>query len=243
MSRRWMTALFAVGLMLVVVGTVFAEPAGGEVTESHKKSLLDLFQSTGIVGILLVILSVIGTALLLQYLVNYTEPKLNNTALLSEVEQMLGEGDINSALEVAQSDRSYVGLVLTGALSRSFGGYEEVKHGFEEASAVEAYRLNANLSYLSLVGNIGPLLGLLGTVTGMISAFQVIENMKAPTPGDLAVGVYESLVNTTMGLFVAIIFLTAYFFMKNRVTDILLRINNQIGEVLSRTMAPEVKRS
>jgi len=243
MSRRWMTALFAVGLMLVLVGTVFAEASGGEVTEVHKKSVLDLFQATGIVGILIVILSVVGTALLLQYLVNYTEPKLNNPALLSEVEQMLGEGDINSALEVAQSDRSYVGLVLTGALSRSFGGYEEVKHGFDETSALEAYRLNANLSYLSLVGNIGPLLGLLGTVTGMISSFQVIETMKAPTPGDLAVGVYESLVNTTMGLFVAIIFLTAYFFLKNRVSDILLRINNQIGEVLSRTMAPEVKRS
>jgi biopolymer transport protein ExbB len=242
MSRRWMTALFAVGLMLVVVGTVFAGEGGGDV-EVRKKSLLDLFQSTGIVGILLVILSVIGTALLLQYLVNYTEPKLNNPGLLSEVEQMLGEGDINSALEVAQSDRSYVGLVLTGALSRSFGGYEEVKHGFDEAAAVESYRLNANLIYLSLVGNIGPLLGLLGTVTGMISSFQVIETMKAPTPGDLAVGVYESLVNTTMGLFVAIIFLTAYFFLKNRVSDILLRINNQIGEVLSRTLAPEVKRS
>lgn len=240
MSRRWMTVLFVVGFMLVV-GTVFAGEA--EQAEVHKKSLLDLFQSTGIVGILMVILSVIGTALLLQYLVNYTEPKLNNPALLSEVEQMLGEGDINSALEVAQSDRTYVGLVLTGALSRSFGGYEEVKEGFGESAAVEAYRLQANLSYLSLVGNIGPLLGLLGTVTGMISSFQVIETMKAPTPGDLAVGVYESLVNTTMGLFVAIIFLTAYFFLKNRVSDVLLRINNQIGEVLSRTMAPEVKRS
>ena len=242
MSRRWTTLLVAVGFLLVL-GTVFAAEGGGESAEVHKKSLLDLFQSTGIVGILMVILSVIGTALLLQYLVNYTEPKLSNITILSEVEQLLGEGDVPSALEVAQSDRSYTGIVLTGALSRSTGGYEEVKHGFDECAAVEAYRLNANLSYLSLVGNIGPLLGLLGTVTGMISSFQVIETMKAPTPGDLAVGVYESLVNTTMGLFVAIIFLTAYFFLKNRVSDILLRINNQIGEVLSRTMAPEAKRS
>jgi hypothetical protein len=52
----------------------------------------------------------------------------------------------------------------------------------------------------------------------MISSFQVIENLKAPTPGDLAKGVYESLVNTTMGLFISIVFLSAFFFMKNKVS-------------------------
>ncbi|HUR38693.1 MAG TPA: MotA/TolQ/ExbB proton channel family protein, partial [Planctomycetota bacterium] len=92
------------------------------------------------------------------------------------------------------------------------------------------------------VGNIGPLLGLLGTVTGMISSFQVIENLKAPTPGDLAKGVYESLVNTTMGLFISIVFLSAFFFMKNKVSDIMLRVNNQIGEILSRNLSPEAQK-
>jgi biopolymer transport protein ExbB/TolQ len=76
----------------------------------------------------------------------------------------------------------------------------------------------------------------------MISSFQVIENLKAPTPGDLAKGVYESLVNTTMGLFISIVFLSAFFFMKNKVTDIMLRVNNQIGEILSRNLSPEAQK-
>jgi len=97
--------------------------------------------------------------------------------------------------------------------------------------------LNAKISYLSLIGNIGPLLGLLGTVTGMISSFQIIETMKAPTPGDLAKGVYESLVNTTIGLFIAITFLSAYFFMKNKLADITLKINNEVSDLLSRVFA------
>jgi len=79
-------------------------------------------------------------------------------------------------------------------------------------------------------------------VTGMISSFQVIETLKAPTPGDLAKGVYESLVNTTMGLFISIVFLTAFFFMKNKVSDITLRINNSIGEILSRNLSPEAQK-
>jgi len=90
----------------------------------------------------------------------------------------------------------------------------------------ESFGLNTKISYLSLVGNIAPLLGLLGTVTGMITSFQEIENKKAPTPADLAHGVYESLVNTTMGLFAAIIFLTAYFLFKNKVLKMTLSANN-----------------
>ncbi len=102
----------------------------------------------------------------------------------------------------------------------------------EQAAAEEAFKVQAKISYLSLLGNVAPLLGLLGTVTGMISSFQVIETLKAPTPGDLAKGVYESLVNTTMGLFIAIIFLTVYFFFKNKVTKMTLSVNLQAVDML-----------
>jgi biopolymer transport protein ExbB/TolQ len=61
----------------------------------------------------------------------------------------------------------------------------------------------------------------------MISSFQEIEKLKAPTPGDLAKGVYEALVNTTMGLFIAIIFLTLYFIFKNKVSKMTLSMNLQ----------------
>jgi len=74
----------------------------------------------------------------------------------------------------------------------------------------------------------------------MISSFQVIETLKAPTPGDLAKGVYESLVNTTMGLFLAIVFLTAYFFYKNKVTKMTLSVNLQAVDMLKH-LAPSEK--
>jgi biopolymer transport protein ExbB len=201
------------------------------------KTLLELFEATGIVGYLLAGCSLIGTTLLIQFLMSMKESKLASYQNLEEIEGLLAQGRVDEAKTTIESDRSYLGRVLLGALERHEGGFEEVRKGLEETSAVEAFRLNARISLLSLIGNIGPLLGLLGTVTGMISSFQVIESMKAPTPGDLAKGVYESLVNTTIGLFIAIVFLSAYFFMKNKVSDITLRINNHISEVLTRTMA------
>ena len=219
--------------------TTVAFAAEGE-TKGESKSWWDLFQATGPVGKLLVLLSIIGTSLLIQYFIRYKESRLANPDLLKQVDSLLAEGNADGAFEVAQADDSYSGRVMAGALKRRSGGYEEVKDSLMESASVEAFRLNAKISYLSLVGNIGPLLGLLGTVTGMISSFQVIENMKAPTPGDLAKGVYESLVNTTIGLFIAIIFLSSYFFMKNKISDILLRINTEIASILSNAYVSEV---
>src|SRR5262245_12103488 len=241
MGRRALQVFSVLAMVGLFATMAFAQEEG----EVIKKSWFDLFKTTGLVGILLVLTSMIGTALLIQYMVNMNEVKIGNPTLLSEVDALLSENDLDGAFTLAQSDQSYAGKVISGAIGRSVGGYEEAKHGMEESALVEGFKLNAKLSYLSLVGNIGPLLGLLGTVTGMISSFQVIEQLKAPTPGDLAKGVYESLVNTTIGLFIAIIFLTAYFFMKNKISDITLRINTEISTMISNafTFEPEGKQA
>ena len=239
--KRRLLQVISVAMMLALCATVAIAQEEGS-TEVHSKTWWDLFKTTGPVGVLLVITSMIGTALLIQYMVNFNEVKIGNPTLLSEVDALLSENDLDGAFTLAQSDQSYAGKVIAGAIGRSVGGYEEARMGMEETAAVEAFKINAKCSYLSLVGNIGPLLGLLGTVTGMISSFQVIETLKAPTPGDLAKGVYESLVNTTMGLFISIIFLSAYFFMKNKISDITLRVNNSIGEILSRNLSPEAQK-
>ena len=237
MGRRVLQVFSVVAMVGLFATMAFAQ----EEAEVVKKSWFDLFKSTGLVGILLVATSMIGTALLIQFMVTMSESKLENHAVLAEVENLLSQGQVDEAYQIASEDKSYSSRIIAGALARSFGGFEETKKGLDDTAAVESFRLNSKISYLSLVGNIGPLLGLLGTVTGMIASFQVIETLKSPTPGDMAHGVYESLVNTTIGLFIAVVFLTAYFFMKNKISDVTLRINNAVGEMLARTMSPEAQ--
>jgi len=101
----------------------------------------------------------------------------------------------------------------------------------------ETFRMNAKISYVNLIGNLGPLVGLLGTVTGMISSFQVIATLKSPTPKDLAEGVYESLVNTTMGLAIALGFLTVFFIYKNKIQKLTLQANTIAHDILKRVAA------
>jgi biopolymer transport protein ExbB len=234
MGSRKVLVLATVAMLGTFAGAAGADDASGVV----QRNWFDLFRATGLVGILLVLTSMVGTALLIQYLVHLNRTRIGNPALLGEVDALLGENDLDGAYTLAQADQSYAAKVIAGAIGRSAGGYEEAMRGMEETAALQSFKLAAKLGYLSLVGNIGPLLGLLGTVTGMISSFQIIEQKASPTPADLAKGVYESLVNTTMGLFISIVFLTAFFFMKNKVSDITLEINTSIGEILSRHLAP-----
>ncbi len=225
---------YALVLSMLFLG-VLAAPAMAE--EAHKggRSIIDLFKATGAVGWLLLGVSIGGTVILVQNIVETRMEKLAPPGLTKDIEDAISEGDLDKALEVAMSERCYFGQIMAGGLMLKEAGYEHMVNGMEQVAAEEGFKLQAKISNLSLIGNVAPLLGLLGTVTGMISSFQVIETKKAPTPADLAIGVYESLVNTTMGLFLAVVFLTAFFFMKNRVTKLSLNCNLMAVEMLKNT--------
>jgi biopolymer transport protein ExbB len=230
-SRKSLVVALALVVLAVASQAAFAQEGGGE-GGGHKKSVMELFLSTGLVGYLMVGLSIAGTALTIEHFINIKREKISPPEVTEELTALLEEGNHDEAQEVAENSGGYVGTLVAHALRARGAGYEEMIAALELAAAEETFRLQSKISYLSLVGNIAPLLGLLGTVTGMISSFQVIEQLKAPTPKDLAGGVYESLVNTTMGLFVAIVFLVLYFIFKNKVTKLCLSMNVEAVDVL-----------
>jgi biopolymer transport protein ExbB len=235
--RKFITGLIAAFVLLSIPVAAKAAPAEGE---HKKKTVMELFESTGFVGYLMVGVSIIGTALCIQYGVQLSREKLAPTVLADELEGLMNAGDYDEAIELCDANGGYLATIVGDGLRLRHAGYELMIGSLEQAAAEESFKVQAKISYLSLLGNVAPLLGLLGTVTGMISSFQVIETLKAPTPGDLAKGVYESLVNTTMGLFIAIIFLTAYFFFKNKVTKMCLSINLQAVDLLKHLATAKV---
>ncbi len=221
------TALTAVAMSLSALPALAQEVAG------HKnKTMLDLFEATGAVGWMLVACSVAGTALVIEHSINIRRVKLAPPDFTGEVEALINEEKFDEAIELCNEEAGYFATIAGASLRMRHAGYEHMIDGLEMAAQEETFKLNAKISYLSLIGNVAPLLGLLGTVTGMIASFQEIERLKSPTPGDLAKGVYESLVNTTMGLFTAIIFLTLYFVFKNKVTKMTLSMNLQAVDML-----------
>lgn len=234
-ASRKKFAMLALLAFVFTAGIALAQGA----PEPEGKSLLQLFEATGFVGYLMVLCSMIGTALVIEHSVNLRRDKLAPAPLIQDLQALIDEEQYDEAIELCDQEGGYMSNLVGSALRMRHAGYEEMISGLEAAANEESVKLQAKISYLSLIGNIGPLLGLLGTVTGMISSFQVIEHLKAPTPGDLAKGVYESLVNTTMGLFIGIVFLTAFFVFKNRVLKMTLSMNLQAVDLLKHLASVE----
>lgn len=233
---------FAAGLAALTLVLLAGIAFGQEEHTQKKKSWLELFESTGLVGYLMVGCSMAGTALVIEHAVNLRREKLAPTPLVQDLQALIDEEQYDEAIELCDQEGGYMSNLIGAALRMRHAGYEEMISGLEQAANEETFKLQAKISYLSLIGNIGPLLGLLGTVTGMISSFQTIETLKAPTPGDLAKGVYESLVNTTLGLFIGITFLTIYFVYKNKVTKMTLSMNLQAVDLLKHLVIAEKQR-
>jgi len=110
-----------------------------------------------------------------------------------------------------------------------------MKSAMADVTEEEAIKLQQKISYLSLVGNISPMLGLFGTVTGMIQAFQTIARVGAAvTPADLANGISIALVTTFQGLLVAIPCTVAFFIFRNKVVRVVLELNAIADEFVER---------
>jgi biopolymer transport protein ExbB len=235
--KKYLVPLLVLLFFVIMIGTSVAY-AGEPSHEDGKKTVWQLFKSTGAVGIVIVLLSVVGVALSIQYGMELREQNVLPPYLVQEIDQLIEEEDYEGAATLCEKGDSYFAkILLAGFQAVGLGGGDAPIEAMEHCATEETFRMNAKISYVNLIGNLAPLVGLLGTVTGMISSFQVIATLKSPTPKDLAEGVYESLVNTTMGLALALAFLTVFFVYKNKVAKLTLQANTIAHDVLKRVSA------
>lgn len=169
--------------------------------------------------------SFILVALIMMNLLQVRRSVLLPTDFVEEFEQKLNAKDFQAAYEFARSDESFVARVLAAGMGRLSRGYEEAVEGMQEAGEDENMALEHRLSYVALIGTIAPMMGLMGTVQGMISSFDVIATSAvAPKPSQLADGISTALVTTLIGLMLAIPAMVFYGVLKNRIQRLVLEI-------------------
>ena len=154
--------------------------------------------------------------------------------LIDGFEAQLNAKQYQEAYELARHDDSFLGKVLSAGLSRLSAGYEPAIEAMQEVGEEESMRLEHSLSYLALIGNISPMFGLLGTVDGMVRAFDVIaQSTTSPKPTELADGISTALVTTLVGLWLAIPAIAAFNILRNRVARSVLEVGT-VSEGLMR---------
>ncbi|MAI30406.1 MAG: biopolymer transporter ExbB [Rhodopirellula sp.] len=155
--------------------------------------------------------------------------------LVDAFEERLNEKDFQGAYDMARTDESVLGQVLSAGLAKLSRGYGKAIEGMQEVGEEESMKLEHRLSYMALIGNLSPMIGLFGTVQGMIASFQVIAlGGASPKPAELAEGISTALFTTLVGLAVAIPAIAAYNIIRNRVSRLLLEVGVTSENLMSR---------
>jgi biopolymer transport protein ExbB len=196
--------------------------------QSPKRPSLTFFQivfSGGPLGVLnmlvLVALSIAALALALDNVRVVRKGNVIPPALAEEVRDLVSGGELARASAACKAQPSLLASVLAHGLAEAGGGWPDVEKSLEDATAEQAARLFRRIEYLHVIGNIAPMVGLLGTVTGMLLAFkQVADTEGNAGAAQLADGIYQALVTTVVGLIIAIPSLGAFALLRSRVDQL-----------------------
>ena len=243
--RRW-----GLGLLVLTVATVLvlapqfasdllalqSTEGGGEELAQKKSFLTWLVEALGPLYIIIfLVLSFTLVALFVMNLLSARRETLCPDHLIENFEANLDQKNYQEAYEMAKADDSFLGNVLSTGLAKLTAGYSHAVEGMQEVGEEESMKLDHRLSYLALIGTISPMIGLFGTVHGMIDSFSTIAlSGGAPDPNELAGGISRALMTTLVGLAIAIPAIAAYNILRNRVQRLVLEVGIVSENLMSR---------
>ena len=190
------------------------------------------------VVVIILLLSVLSLFFIIDHFLTITRKKLMPAEVLSELEALIVHGEINKAIDVCHQKENYslsVEVVLAGLerYKASEFGYAEYRSAVEEAGEDQTGKLYRKTEILNVIGAIAPMLGLTGTVIGMIEAFTTIAaNDGMARPQELAGGIGQALITTLLGLLVAIPTMVAFSYFRNKIDSLVAEAGKRIEQVM-----------
>jgi biopolymer transport protein ExbB len=213
-----------------VDSTAVAAPMVAEEPAEEKREVLSFHQTVkkyfiegGATFMAFVLICLIlGLALAIERIIYLNMATTNSAKLVEGIEDALGKGGEEAAKEVCRNTRGPVATIFYQGLDRSSGSYEEVAKAIEDYGSVEMSKLERGLSWISLFIALAPMLGFMGTVIGMISAFDKIAEANTINASIVAGGIKVALITTVSGLIVAIILQIFYNYILSKIDSIVL---------------------
>lgn len=219
--KKLVNALFVTGLMFFgAVQSSFAQETVTEAKMFHqvlKQNFID--GGPGFMGIVLVAL-ILGLAIAIERIIYLNMATTNTKELLASVEEALSNGGVEAAKEVCRNTKGPVASIFYQGLDRVDEGVEEAEKAVVAYGGVQMGQLEKNVSWISLFIALAPMLGFMGTVIGMIGAFNDIAVANDISPAVVAGGIKIALLTTVFGLVVAIILQIFYNYIVAKIDSI-----------------------
>lgn len=219
-----------------------AEEARGGLILEERAGLWQLYRKGGIVMHAILIASIAALAFGIERAVALRASVQVPPGLASDIAGRACKGGPAAGLAALKADTSALGKMLAAALSRAGDGRAGMEEAAAAASEAILYELRRNTRPLGIVAGLAPLLGLLGTVFGMIKAFDRASLGGLGRGEELASGIAEALITTGAGLIVAIPAYLAYHVLRGRAEDMVRRAEAETAGVIDRLCGPEQKR-
>lgn len=199
--------------------------------------MLEIFQKGGPIMYLIFLASILAVAVIFERLWHLHRAKIDTNKFMDSISNTLKRNRIMEAIELCEQTPGPIAHIVKAAILKHDRSKQEIKEAIEDAGIHEIPRLEKNLGILSTIASITPLLGLLGTVMGMVRAFQIIQEkataLSPVSPGDLAGGIWEALLTTVAGLVVAIPAFIIYNYLVSRVENMTLDMERSATDLIN----------
>lgn len=219
--------------LAVLPGITFAQEAAAATVEvvSWDKVLLNKFieGGAGFMSTVLIAL-ILGLAFCIERIITLSLASTNTKKLLDKVDENLKVGNVEGAKEVCKANRSPIASIMHQGLERVDGGVDSVEKAVVAYGSVEMGNLEKGLTWISLFIALAPMLGFMGTVIGMIDAFDAIQQAGDISPTVVAAGIKVALLTTVFGLIAAIILQIFYNYIVTRIDSI---VNDMEGSSIT----------
>ena len=231
-SRRFVVlAILVMFLFQFGIAPLLAQPVKGKSpanaaqpkTTADKPdgmSIRQSFDDAGWIGFVIIAMSVAMVALIIEHTISFRRGALMPAGLAEQTHQFIKLGQFKQAHQACQQKHSFLGYVLSAGLTDVSLGYSAVEKAMEDASTEQSARMFRKIEYLSVIGTLAPMIGLLGTVWGLMLAFQEFELSANPHISELAPGIRKAMVTTLMGLMVAVPALAAFAIFRIRIDEL-----------------------
>ncbi len=206
-------------------------------TKKSTGGFYDIVFGSGVVGFLLWLALFGDGAFAIYFSIDSSilikPEKLMPKRLLDGVTSAMAEGDVVKAMDVCQQNPSSMSSIVLAAFQHIEEGFEAIQEAVTAASDLEQEKIQQRLNWIAVCGNLGPSLGLLGTVQGMILTFQALASGGAGDAAALANSIGQALWTTAGGLIVSIPSVTVFYSLRNKANRLVLKMTAMTMEILN----------
>lgn len=218
-------------LLSLILARLCTLPAAASEGGAHGDTFMDLFLLSGAVGWILLLASILIMAFAIEAVIKIRVARLAPPAVYAQLKDAFVSGNYPQAAQICTANPCYLSRIVQAGIERLGRGRDAAEKAMGEVTAKEVNDLKSNVNYMSVIGVVSPMVGLTGTVIGMMKAFKTLGSSGAADPSKLSANISEVLFATAFGLFVAIPGFVLYYVFRNRIQSATVAVDQKIGHL------------